>query len=124
MPNKDNQQHELTVYFDGSCPLCSREIAWYKKQTGAENIDWNDISDKAQLQLEDDLHHEDAMRRFHVRKSDGTLISGASAFSELWRSLPKFKLLGSFVSLPVVSSMAELMYRLFLKVRPLMQRAC
>lgn len=124
MPNINDEQNALTVYFDGSCPLCRREVAWYRKQRGADDIVWKDVSSAKQATLEKDLHPDDAMRRFHVRKSDGKLISGAIAFAELWRNLPAFKLVGSFVGLPLIRNFAEMVYRLFLKVRPLMQRAC
>ena len=124
MQNTTGEQNALTVYFDGSCPLCRREVAWYKNQRGADAIVWKDVSSANHASLEQDLHPDDAMRRFHVRKSDGKLISGAIAFAELWRNLPAFKLAGSFVGLPLIRNFAEIVYRLFLKVRPLMQRAC
>lgn len=29
-----------TVFYDGSCPLCSREIAHYRRLRGAESLKW------------------------------------------------------------------------------------
>lgn len=34
----------LSVYFDGLCPLCSREIGHYRKAVGNENISFVDIT--------------------------------------------------------------------------------
>ena len=34
----------LTVFYDGSCPLCRREIDFYRRRRGAARIDWLDIS--------------------------------------------------------------------------------
>jgi hypothetical protein len=55
----------------------------------------------------------------HVRLADGRLLSGAAAFAEMWRRMPRFKWLGTLLSLPPLTSIAELGYRGFLIVRKL-----
>jgi len=112
----------LTVYYDGECPLCTKEIGWYQKQKGADSIEWCDVSQSGEDTVAPDLCTTDALRRFHVRKSDGSLVNGASAFSELWSYLPRFKLLGAFSKLPLITQLAEVLYRVFLKIRPSIQR--
>lgn len=107
----------LTVYFDGSCPLCSREIAWYRNRAGAESVCWSDVSKVAECNVAEDLKTCDAINRFHVRKSDGTLISGALAFSELWQTIPSLKLAGKITRLPGIRHIAEVVYKIFLYFR-------
>ena len=107
-----------TVYYDGSCPLCSTEISFYRKREGAQAITFVDVSDAEQRTNLGDLDSEQAMRRFHVRDANGTLHSGARGFFFLWRQLPAFRWLGYLGWLPGVTSLAEGFYRLFLKVRP------
>ncbi|NDD03179.1 MAG: DUF393 domain-containing protein, partial [Betaproteobacteria bacterium] len=34
----------LTIYYDGSCPLCRREIAFYKSNPDAAQLVWHDVS--------------------------------------------------------------------------------
>ena len=118
----DSQETNLTVYYDGACPLCKREISWYRQQRGANNIKWQDVSQSTSDKVAPDLSTCDALERFHIRNADGEVISGALAFAELWLKLPKFKLLGVLVKLPMVSHVAEVAYRLFLKIRPAIQR--
>jgi predicted DCC family thiol-disulfide oxidoreductase YuxK len=111
---------ELTVYFDGSCPLCRREIALYRRARGAERLAWVDVSAGAELGT--DLSCQAAMRRFHVRQARGDLLSGGAAFARLWRALPAWRLLGLCCSWPPVSWALELAYRIFLPLRPTLQR--
>lgn len=43
------------------------------------------------------------MARFHVRTADGRLFEGAAAFSQLWRRLPGWRLLGWVCAMPPIS---------------------
>lgn len=110
----------LTVYFDGSCPLCRREIALYRRQRGAERLAWHDVSAGASTGA--DLSCDAALRRFHVRDAQGRLHSGAAAFARLWRCLPGWRVLGWLAALPPTVWLLELAYRAFLPLRPRMQR--
>jgi hypothetical protein len=40
------------------------------------------------------------MARMHVRRADGTLLSRAAAFAEMWWYMPGFRLLGVVLSIP------------------------
>lgn len=111
---------ELTIYYDGSCPLCRREIAFYRRLRGAERLCWLDVS--AGELLGDGLSCAAAMRRFHVRDAQGRLFSGGAAFARLWRSLPRWRLAGWLLAWPPMSWFLELAYRAFLPLRPSLQR--
>jgi predicted DCC family thiol-disulfide oxidoreductase YuxK len=112
----------LTVFFDGSCPLCRAEIGVYQKCIGAEQIAFVDVAPMADGQVAGRLSQADAMTRFHVMQADGTLASGAAGFAQLWLALPGWAWLGRLIRLPFVLPVAEVLYRLFLRVRPLLQR--
>ena len=82
---------QCTVFFDGACPVRSLEIAAYRLLKGGDAfIKWVDASRCDASVLIADLDQASAMRRLHVRRSDGTLVSGASAFVEIWKQLPAF----------------------------------
>ncbi|MEM7208694.1 MAG: DUF393 domain-containing protein [Pseudomonadota bacterium] len=112
----------VTVYFDGACPLCRREIAWYQKQRGADAVSWVDVSAGDDETIENDLSRTQAMARFHVRLPDGQLVDGPKAFAELWVVLPRFSVLGKLVRQPWIIVLANPLYRIFLKLRPLIQK--
>jgi predicted DCC family thiol-disulfide oxidoreductase YuxK len=112
----------LVVYFDGACPVCAREIAFYKARPGADGFDWVDVTAADPATLGPDLPRAAALARMHVRLPNGTLLNGAAAFGEMWRRMPGFKGLGWLLAMPPMETVAEAAYRLFLAIRPLWRR--
>jgi len=113
---------QLTVYFDGGCPLCTREIDFFRRRPGAEAVSWVDVSAVEGHSVAPGLTREAAMARFHVRRGDGALLSGAAAFAEMWRALPGFRAFGRIAAIWPLTPLLELAYRAFLPVRPRLQR--
>ena len=113
----------LTIYYDGACPVCSREIAMYRRQAGAEQSEWVDASTCPESALGAGLSRGAALARFHVRRSDGTLVDGMRGFASLWRTLPRFAWAGRIASFGPLSSLLAAAYNAFLWVRPLWQGA-
>ncbi|MFW5659857.1 MAG: thiol-disulfide oxidoreductase DCC family protein [Oceanicaulis sp.] len=107
-----------TVYYDGSCPLCRAEIGLYRDQ-GSEAA-FVDISDGEGGPEE--ISCDAAMKRFHVRRADGKLLSGAAAFAELWKTTPGWRRLGHVGSVPPFVWIGEALYRAFLLIRPSVQK--
>ena len=112
---------KMTVYFDGSCPLCTVEIGHYARQPGAEGIDFVDVA-AGDADLGPGLTREAAMRRFHVRRGDGRLVSGARGFVAIWQVLPRWRRAARLAALPGVTRLMEAAYRLFLPIRPALSR--
>lgn len=110
-----------TVYFDGSCPLCRAEIGYYRRKDQVGALRFVDIS-KASAVTPEGITQQRAMKRFHVRASDGRVLSGAAAFVEVWNRLPKWRRVARAASLPGALAALELGYRIFLPVRPLISR--
>ena len=105
----------LTVFYDGACPVCSREVAFYQGKAGTEGLCWLDVSREAPAGLDQGA----ALARIHARLPDGTLVSGAAAFAEIWQRVPGFGWLGRLVAWGPVAPLAEAAYRGFLRVRRL-----
>jgi predicted DCC family thiol-disulfide oxidoreductase YuxK len=113
----------LTVYYDGACPVCSREIAVYQRQVGAEQCVWIDASICAESAFGEGLSRGNALTRFHVRRADGVLVDGMRGFALLWQALPRFAWAGRIASIGPVPLLLDAAYRIFLWVRPLWQGA-
>ncbi|MBO22421.1 MAG: hypothetical protein CMM26_08650 [Rhodospirillaceae bacterium] len=116
------EEASVTVYYDGACPLCSREIDFYRRFRGASNIVWIDIADSGDHNIAPDLPSAAARARFHVRTSSGTLLDGGAAFAHLWSALPAFRWAGLLFRMPPLGWCLDRLYDGFLKLRPRLQR--
>lgn len=109
-------QSPVTVYYDGACPVCRREIGFYQTRTGGE-VSYCDVAGEAFPAP--DLTREEALKRFHVRLANGELVSGAAAFLALWQETPGFRLLARLLSARPVVALLDIGYAGFLKLRRL-----
>ncbi|WP_373503843.1 thiol-disulfide oxidoreductase DCC family protein [Aestuariivirga sp.] len=107
-------QSPLTVYYDGDCPVCRREIGFYQGRTG-QAVDYCNVA--AGTCPAPDLTREDALKRFHVRMADGTLVSGARAFVELWSRTPGLRLIAPLFRNGPAIAVLDVVYAGFLKLR-------
>jgi predicted DCC family thiol-disulfide oxidoreductase YuxK len=118
----------LTVLYDGACPLCRREIGVYRGLQPLRPdapVCFADVSDAAHplpVALPLGTTREQLLARFHVRRHDGQLLSGAQAFLALWAALPGWRWLALAGRLPGAAWAMERSYRLFLRWRPALQR--
>ena len=113
---------KITLYHDGSCPLCQREIAHYRRQVGADALAFVDVS-QASAHTGPGLDRPTAMARFHVRLPNGTLRSGVAGFVAVWQRLPRWRWLAWATRVPGVLPLMEASYRLSLPLRPRLARA-
>jgi predicted DCC family thiol-disulfide oxidoreductase YuxK len=90
--------NRLKTFYDGGCPLCSKEIAHYRRIDSAGRIDWIDITAADAELAAAGLDLPTAMRRLHVREPNGEVVSGVPAFLAIWRRLPRWHLLAAAVS--------------------------
>ena len=110
----------VTVWHDGACPLCRREIALMRRLDTRGAIRFVDATTAAPSSCP--VERGALLARFHA-KEDGKLLSGASAFAAMWRAIPLLRPLGLAARAPLVLRLFEVVYRGFLVVRPFLQRA-
>lgn len=107
----------VTVWFDGACPLCIREIALMRRLDRRGAITFVDVaSDDAVCPID----RADLLARFHARE-DGQLLSGAAAFAAMWRAIPLLRPFGEMARRPWALKVLEACYRRFLRLRPRLQ---
>jgi predicted DCC family thiol-disulfide oxidoreductase YuxK len=107
----------LSVWYDGDCPLCRREIAIMRRLDRRGRIDFVDASGPASCPVD----RAELLARFHAME-DGRLLSGAAAFAAMWRAIPVLRPVGLLARNRVVLNLLERAYLRFLVVRPRLQR--
>lgn len=112
---------QLTVLYDGACPLCRREIGVYQAAKPDTTVCFADVNDLAQA-LPPGTSRAQLLAQFHVRRGDGQLLRGAEAFLALWAVLPGWRWLARLGRLPGATALLERIYRIFLHWRPTLQR--
>ena len=117
--NPHGGTRKLTVWYDGACPLCSREIKVLKRLDRRRAIEFIDASEGQPESCP--VSQADLLARFHARDGD-RLLSGAAAFAAAFRRIPLLRPVGELARLPLLDRAFEGLYLLFLRVRPRIQR--
>lgn len=106
-----------TVFFDGGCSLCSREVAHYLRLRGADSVRWVDIGEDHKALATHGLSRDAAMPRFYVRDAAGHWHTGAWGFAELWSQLPAYRWLAQTVRTLRMLSLLDRAYGTFARWR-------
>ncbi|MDM7955219.1 DUF393 domain-containing protein [Blastomonas sp.] len=114
----DAEAAEVTVWFDGACPLCLREIALMRRLDRREAIAFVDV---ASPDTACPIDRRELLARFHAREN-GVMLSGAAAFAAMWRAIPLLKPLGWAARNRTVLNGLEWLYLRFLVLRPRLQK--
>lgn len=109
-----------TVYFDGACPLCRREISLLQKFDRNNRLLFRDIS-PPQAAAFCPLPQQDMLARFHVRRADGVMLDGAAAFLAAYAVIPRLGVLDRLSRSRIACGILNIFYAGFLKLRPGLQ---
>ena len=110
-------KHKITMFYDGGCPLCRREVQHYRRLDRGRGVNWVDISVQADQLESHHLSHEAAMARLHVLDSEGQMQTGAAAFVALWSGLPYYRWLARFIRSFGLVPLLERLYAPFARWR-------
>ena len=117
-PAPDAKAHRgLTVFHDGACPLCAREITLMRRLDRAGRIRFIDAADPAAACP---LDRAALLARFYAVE-DGVMLSGAAAFAAMWRAIPLLRPFGLAAQWPPLRRALEAAYLRFLRFRPRVQ---
>jgi len=107
----------ISVYYDGKCGLCSKEINFFKQRAPKHPILWHDIANEPAQLDGTGVSQAEALMFMHVRDANGGMRTEVDAFIVLWRQFAGWAVLSRIVSLPGIYPLAGLLYRKFAKAR-------
>jgi predicted DCC family thiol-disulfide oxidoreductase YuxK len=111
----------LTLFYDGLCPLCAREIAHYRRLLSDEEAGFLDITDPDFDARQHGLDPAAVHRVMHVKVGD-EVRTGVEAFLAIWDAIPRYRWAARLGRLPGVRPLLSLGYAAFARLRPLLPR--
>jgi predicted DCC family thiol-disulfide oxidoreductase YuxK len=108
----------VTVWYDGGCSLCLREISVMRRLDKQQAISFVDVTSDSSVCP---MNPADLLARFHAQEN-GVMLSGAAAFAAMWRAIPVLRPFGLAARNRWVLGGLERVYIVFLKHRPKIQR--
>lgn len=106
----------LRVYFDGDCPLCSKEIALLRKLDRQSRISFVDIAAPEFSAEALGTTQEKLMSAIQAQLPDESWIEGVEVFRRLYGALG-FGVLVRITRWPGISHLLDFVYRYFAKNR-------
>jgi predicted DCC family thiol-disulfide oxidoreductase YuxK len=108
---------EITLLFDGECPLCAREVAWLRRlDRGRGRIAFYDIAAPGFAAERYGRTPAQLMARMHGVLHDGSLVEGVEVFRRAYAAVGLGWLLG-WTRWPGLRRAADAGYRWFARNR-------
>lgn len=114
------REGQVTVWHDGACPLCQREIGLMRRLDRNGAITFIDAT-APDAEQTCPLDPAVMLQKFHAEE-DGRLLTGAAAFAAMWRAIPVLRPFGLAARHPLILRGLEALYIRFLRLRPKLQR--
>ena len=114
-------QPRLTLFFDGLCPVCAREMAFLRRRDRAGRLAFVDIAEPAFDPRKWGLSLPDLVGRMHAVDVDGRVIDGPEVFRRAYAAVGLGWLM-SWTAWPGLRTLADVGYRLFARIRPRLSR--
>lgn len=105
----------LTIYYDGKCPLCLKEMQHLQVADKNNRLKLIDLHSREYARHHSDIDKEQAMNILHG-KYDGKIIRGLDVTCTAWNLVEKHKWL-SILRWPLIRYVADAAYLVFAKYR-------
>ena len=113
---------QLSIYYDGGCHLCSREIDHYRKKDTKGRLEFVDIENPSFDPKSLGVTKKQVHKFFHAKDAEGEIYVGVDAFIKIWQTLENYRGLARVANFWPVRSLLKVIYPIFAEIRPLLPR--
>ena len=103
----------ISVFYDGKCGLCRREIDHYKRIAPVGVFDWVDITVDTSVTQKLGISYADGLKLLHAQDSQEKLHVGVDAFILIWQQIPRWRILAIIVGAGFIRPIANFAYQAF-----------
>lgn len=107
----------IKVFYDDRCPLCRREIEYYKKISPPAVIHWCGISQNTPTLEQHSISYTESLKILHAINTENKMHKGVDAFILIWQQLPGWRWLAKLVALPLIYQVMKVIYSIFARWR-------
>ena len=109
-------QYPPMVFFDGACPICTREIALMKRLDRKRQLAFCDFSRPDYDAASIGFAPSELGRVIHANWADGSVITGVEVFRAMWEAVG-LGLLATLSRLSIVEPLVLRAYAWFARIR-------
>ena len=108
---------DLTLLYDGGCPLCLREVRFLKARDASARLAFVDVDDASyEPSAWAGISYRQAMARIHAIKADGTVLKDVAVFREAYQ-LVGLGWMYAPTTWPLLGPLVDRLYTLWAKWR-------
>ncbi|RUO25972.1 DUF393 domain-containing protein [Aliidiomarina minuta] len=83
--SEDQEAAQLTIFYDGGCPLCVHEMRQLKRRTHAKHMEFEDIHQADFSKRYPQVDKDAANNILHAQTADGTFLYGLDVTHQAWK---------------------------------------
>ena len=104
---------KLEIIYNENCPVCRFEIKHYQGYVSKNKLPISFI-DLNTIDLTEWGVTKDQAAQKLIAIKDGKTLQGIDAFGELWKAMPRYKVLAILIKIPVLSYFSRCLYNFVL----------
>lgn len=111
-------KEKLKVYYDGQCPLCSREIDHYRNKDTYQRLSFIDITQASFNAELEGLDPKKIHSVFHIKTPTNKVLTGVDGFVAIWNELEIWRPMAIAATSKLGAPIFKWVYSLFAMARP------